>query len=278
MRAHYAFSVIALSGLILAGCSTLPGDDGVAATTGEWLTRSGEAIGAQSRRLAEWFGRDEASDDEAMRPELLEERQTLLDQPYIDPLTRYLETHAEDPRYADVLTDLSHERDRRCAAIANKYAERPASRENLALYRRGYLYSCPAEVNAFYARVRKEEVRRPVARPRPESAPEPETDDALLAEHDEQVEEVLDRRKSNDCYLLFTIRNLGEAKEVCRTPAEQGDARAQRHMGSMAELEGQLEEAMRWYRRAADNGDAQARERLEAVAASSRDAGDEDAR
>ena len=278
MRAHYSFSVIVLSGLILAGCSTLPGGDRVATSTGDWLTRSGEAISAQSRRLAEWFGRDEASDDEAIRSELLEERQALLDQPYIDPLTRYLETHAEDPRYAEVLTELSRERDRRCAAIADKYAERPASRENLALYRRGYLYSCPAEVNAFYARVRQEEARRPVARPRPERASDPEMDDVPLAEHDEQVEEALGRRKSNDCYLLFTIRNLGEAKEVCRTPAEEGDARAQRHMGSMAELEDQLEEAMRWYRRAAGNGDTQARERLEAVAASRRDAGDEDAR
>ncbi|WP_299236262.1 hypothetical protein [uncultured Halomonas sp.] len=278
MHAHYSFSVIVLSGLILAGCSTLPDGDRVASSTGDWLTRSGEAISAQSRRLAEWFGRDEASDDEAIRSELLEERQALLDEPYIDPLTRYLETHAEDPRYAEVLTELSRERDRRCAAIADKYAERPASRENLALYRRGYLYSCPAEVNAFYARVRQEEARRPVARPRPERASDPETDDVPLAEHDEQVEEALGRRKSNDCYLLFTIRNLGEAKEVCRTPAEEGDARAQRHMGSMAELEDQLEEAMRWYRRAADNGDTQARERLEAVAASRRDAGDEDAR
>ncbi|MBF7054388.1 hypothetical protein IOC61_13865 [Halomonas sp. KAO] len=278
MRAHFSFSVILLSGLILAGCSMLPGGDGVAASTSEWLARAGEAVSARSRRLAEWFGREEASDDEAIRSALLEERQALLDQPYIDPLTHYLEAHAEDPRYADVLTDLSRERDRRCAAIADKYAERPANRENLALYRRGYLYSCPAQVNAFYARVRQEEANRPVARSRPERAPEPETVDAPLAERDEQVEEALSRRKSNDCYLLFTIRNLGEAQEVCRMSAEEGDTRAQRHMGSMAELEGQLEEAMRWYRRAADSGDAQARERLEAVAAAIRDADDEDAR
>ena len=268
MRASSLLSVITLLGLMLGGCTSLPDRETVASTSNDWLTRSGEAISAQGQRLAGLFGRDDA-EQAALARERREERQALFDQPYIDPLTRYLEKHGEDPRYAEVLTDISQERDRRCAAVADEYAERPISRETLARFRRGYLYSCPAEVNAFYARVRQQEARRAAAAPAPDAV---ETPAEPLAERDERVEEAVDRRQANDCYLLFTIRNLGKAREACRVPAEQDDPRAQRHMGSMAELAGEREEALRWYRRAVSNGDDQARERLEALTASPGDA------
>jgi len=274
MRASTLLSVITVLGLTLGGCTALPDRETVATTSNEWLTRSGEVISAQGQRLAGLFGDDDA-EQVVMAGELREERQALFEQPYIDPLTRYLEEHAEDPRYAEVLTDISRERDRRCAAIADEFAERPANRETLARYRRGYLYSCPAEVNAFYTRVRQQEARRAAVAPAPDAGDAPAEP---LAERDERVEEAVDRRQANDCYLLFTIRNLGKAREACLAPAEQDDPRAQRHMGNMAELAGEREEALRWYRRAVSNGDSQARERLEALTASPGDADSEGTR
>ncbi len=166
MRASTLLSVITVLGLTLGGCTALPDRETVATTSNEWLTRSGEVISAQGQRLAGLFGDDDA-EQVVMAGELREERQALFEQPYIDPLTRYLEEHAEDPRYAEVLTDISRERDRRCAAIADEFAERPANRETLARYRRGYLYSCPAEVNAFYTRVRQRRRGVPPPHPRP---------------------------------------------------------------------------------------------------------------
>ncbi|NWN81418.1 MAG: sel1 repeat family protein [Halomonas sp.] len=257
MRANALLPLMIVLGQILGGCTVLSDDESVAA--------------AASTRL--------------------EERRALFDQPYIDPLTRYLETHGDDPRYAEVLTAILVERDRRCAAIADEYTQRPVNRETLARYRRGYLYSCPADVNAFHARVRAQDASRATTAPQPEEEPESEEmeedevaqdSDALdasvasLAERDKRVEESLERRQRNDCYLLFTIRNLGEAREACREPAEQGDARAQRHMGSMAEIKGNRQTAVRWYRQAVDNGDAKAGERLEALTATVPDAKDID--
>lgn len=256
MRANVLLPLMIVLGQILGGCTVLSDDESVAAAS----TR-------------------------------LEERRALFDQPYIDPLTRYLETHGDDPRYAEVLTAILVERDRRCAAIADEYTQRPVNRETLARYRRGYLYSCPADVNAFHARVRAQDASRAATASQPEEEPESEQmeevegaqdSDALdasvasLAERDKRVEESLERRQRNDCYLLFTIRNLGEAREACRGPAEEGDSRAQRHMGSMAEVKGDRQEAVRWYRQAVGNGDAKAGERLEALTGTVPDAKDID--
>lgn len=263
MRASSLLSVITVLGLTLGGCTTLPDRETVAATSSDWLTRSGEAISAQGQRLAGLFEGDDAESG-ALTQERREERQALFDQPWIDPLTRYLEEHGEDPRYAEVLTDISRERDRRCAAIADEYAARPANRETLARLRQGYLYSCPAEVNAFYVRVRQQEPQRAVAAPAPVAVEAPAEP---LEERDAQEEEAVDRRQANDCYLLFTIRNLRQAREACLVSAEQEDPRAQRHLGSMAELAGEREEALGWFRRAASNGDSQAKARLEALTA-----------
>ncbi|MFO7648074.1 hypothetical protein [Halomonas campaniensis] len=254
-------SLVAACSLLLAGCAGLPDGQDVLSTSSEWLSRSGEVISTQGQRLARLAGGPEDEPlDEAEREAEVE---ALLAQPWIDPLTRFLEAHGDDPRYADQLVTLSRERDRRCAEVAKRYRERPATREHLDRYRRGYLYSCPADVNAFFARVREREASTAMAAPTPppaESAPAPR-----VAE-EADVEQAVDRRQANDCYLYFTIRNFQQAREACAGPAEQGDARAQHHMGSLEELDGDTASAIRWFRRAADNGDERAATRLEALA------------
>lgn len=248
--------------LLLGGCAALPSGDAIVTSSGEWLSRTGEAIGAQRERLADRFSRD---DDDLAAQEA--EVEALLAQPWIDPLTDFLEANAGEPRLAESLVVLSRERDRRCAAIAEEYAERPANRETLARYRRGYLHSCPADVNTFHARVREEEARlAAVSTP----APEPREDES----ESRREAQAMARRDASDCYLYFTIRNLQQAREACAAPAEQGDARAQHHMGSLAELAGEREEALGWLQRAADGGDEAAAARLEQL---SRAGGDETA-
>ena len=249
--------------LLAGGCASLPSGDQVLSTSGEWLSRTGEVIGAQRERLSERFARGDDTDPAEREAEV----EALLEQPWIDPLTRYLEAHAEDPERADALVRLSRERDRRCAAIAEEYAERPANRETLERYRRGYLFSCPAEVNAFHARVRDAEAAARAAAPPSREAGEPAGEVPAQSEAgDARQEAAVARREASDCYLYFTIRNLQQARQACAGPAEQGDARAQHHMGRLAELAGEDEQALTWFRRAADGGDEQAAARLEALA------------
>src|SRR5690554_7416145 len=97
--------------LLAGGCASLPSGDQVLSTSGEWLSRTGEVIGAQRERLSERFARG----DDTAPAEREAEVEALLEQPWIDPVTRYLEAHAEDPERADALVRLSRERDRRCA-------------------------------------------------------------------------------------------------------------------------------------------------------------------
>ncbi|SDO76434.1 hypothetical protein SAMN04487957_11162 [Halomonas shengliensis] len=266
MRAILLLSLVTGLALALGGCQSLSDRESVAATSSDWLARTGEAISAQGERLGELFsGRD--GDGEAQAAARAEERRALFDQPWIDPLTRYLETHGNDPDYADVLPEIARERERRCAAIGAEYAQREATRETLARLRRGYLYSCPGEVNDFHARVREREAQRATRRSAAVAAQEPPGAPAEAApeQPDADLEEALDRRQANDCYVFFTIRNFRQAREACLAPAKRGDPRAQRHLGSLAELDGDREAALRWYRKAVAGGDAQAGERLEAL-------------
>lgn len=266
MRAIRLLPLVTGLALALGGCQSLPDRESVAATSSDWLTRTGEAISAQGERLSELFsGRD--GDSTALAAARAEERRALFDQPWIDPLTRYLETHGDDPAYADVLPEIARERERRCVAIGEEYAQRAATRERLARLRRGYLYSCPGEVNDFHARVREREAQAATPRPAAVAAQEPPGEPAVAApeQPDGDLEEALERRQANDCYVFFTIRNFRQAREACQGPAERGDPRAQRHLGSLAELDGDREAALRWYRKALAGGDAQAGERLEAL-------------
>ena len=81
------------------------------------------------------------------------EVQLLFDQQHIDPLTRYLEKHANDPARADHLTRVRTERDRRCGEIAGRYATKSANEANLDKLKRGYAYSCLPVVEEFATRV-----------------------------------------------------------------------------------------------------------------------------
>ena len=235
--APLAISILAL----LAGCSSLPDRQILVDRSSDLLSRSGEVISSQTQRLAELTG-GKASQREA-------EVDALFAQPYIDPLTRYLEEHEDDSRFASYLDRVAAERDRRCAEIAQQYRSRAATTENLNRYRRGYLFSCPDDVSAFADRV---EQARSIERQASQASSPPQPG----ATPEAPLDQAVSRRQANNCYLYFTIRNLQRARDNCEQPATAGDAKAQHHMASLARSNEDFASARQWAQRSAQQGHA----------------------
>ena len=141
------------------------------------------------------------------------EVEALLAQPYVDPLTRYLQRYADDPTRAMYMELIKDERMIRCREAAEKYEKLPKTAANLEKMRAGYEFSCPKEVEDFAALV---------------------TD-----------------LKNSDCYLLTKLHNYREALEPCLVPANNGDVRAQLNMAVIARELQQYAAAFHWARLAA---------------------------
>jgi TPR repeat protein len=167
------------------------------------------------------------------------ERQALFDQPYIDPLTDYLEAYAGDTERASIVRQVEDERERRCESIAGQYASEPATEAVLERYRAGYSYSCPEQVSAFAERVSRDDPGDDIAEPvtdAPGKSPDsPPTDEQALG----------------DCYLLTSIRNYSAAREACLEPAQAGDTRSQANMALIAHAFEDYASALEWAEKAA---------------------------
>ena len=158
----------------------------------------------------------------------------LLDQPLIDPLTRFLQQHAATHADTTGYQRIARERDSRCRAIGTRYERRAATADNLQALRNGYQYSCPGQVEAFAQRVSRE-------------AAEPTTtaEDAPAT--------TLPPQASN-CYLLFAISNFQQAVPACTAAAEAGDAKSQHHLASILRTNRATTEALHWARQSAAEG------------------------
>lgn len=168
----------------------------------------------------------------------------LFDQPYIDPLTRYLERYSANRARADFIDQITEERDRRCADIAARYEEQPRNLETLERYRRGYDYSCPEDVAAFEALVQG--VVQGVDKPDPGVQP------AVSPTKPTIPAETLSDAQRNECYLLTKIRNFNEAKALCLKPAEAGDVRSQLNMAVTSQALRDYPQALHWAQLVAD--------------------------
>lgn len=173
-------------------------------------------------------------------PDPAREIEVLFAQPYIDPLTRYLQQHEDDALRAEYLPQVLQERDRRCDTIAQRYATRPLTRQTLEQYRAGYDYSCPAQVAAFERRLAEVTSAAPVAQ-KPTAVAK-----TAAGAHGGGSTQL------HDCYLLTSIRNHGEARQACLEPAERGDARAQYNMALIARALEDYTDALHWAHMAAD--------------------------
>ena len=191
--------------LFLSGCASVDGDR-LSKASSDLLERTGQVM----KKIV-----NPKTPNSYQR-----EQRALFDQPYIDPLTEYLAEHRDDPSRASVLHNVERERDLRCEAIADEYANEPATNAMLQRYQAGYRYSCPGEVAAF-----AERVKRQPSTPEPEPRAEPEPATVDVADESGVSDQAL-----SDCYLLMAIRNYSEAREACQGPADNGDVRAQSNM------------------------------------------------
>ena len=191
---------------------------------------AGCAVLPEPLRPAAWQRTDSALQAEVER---------LLDQPYIDPLTRFLQQHAaqhgDDPGYRR----LARERDSRCRAIGTRYARQSPTEDNLQSLRNGYQFSCPEQVQDFARRVAE----------RPAPAAEPSAADAPKPSARPQAS-----TQANDCYLLFAIRNYQQAQPACTQAAEAGDARAQHHLASLLRSNRAFTDALYWAEQSSSGG------------------------
>ena len=233
--------------LLTSGCSSLPDREQLAERSGALLSRSGEVISEQGQRIAR-FASSLVSDDEHTA-----EVDALFAQPYIDPLTRYLERYQDESAAARHLDRVAAERDRRCQVIADSYQQRAATRENLERYRRGYLYSCPDDVSAFARRLSANPQQHAQAQQPPAPVTPPARQSTPAADSDRQ-QQAVNHRQRNNCYLYFTIRNPQQAREYCQQPATAGDAKAQHHLASLARSAADYSTARQWARQSAEQG------------------------
>lgn len=210
----------ALSALLLtcclAGCATSPEDPSPWSSARELGQR---LIGANGGNAAD--------------SELFEQAERLLDQPLIDPLSRFLDQHAASHAHDQSYQRILDERNSRCRAIGTRYARHAPTAENLALLRSGYRYSCPEQVDTFAQRV----AVNPVVAPPPAATPSPLT--------------ARQRSQANSCYLLFTIKNYQQALPICTEVAERGDPKAQHHLAEILQLNREPVQALHWARRSA---------------------------
>lgn len=170
----------------------------------------------------------------------------LFEQPYIDPLTRFLNNHGKDASRADDLSRVRQERDRRCGEVAERYRSRAANSSSLNKLERGYRYSCAQVVDAFAARIKAAGVSTQAAA---HSAVKAEAGETELAVESAAMASVrIDSGAAENCYLLFGIKNYRDAQAACGPPAEQGDARSQYNLGVIYDTLNDTAAAQKWTR------------------------------
>ncbi|HIQ53357.1 MAG TPA: hypothetical protein EYH51_08860, partial [Pseudomonas pachastrellae] len=235
MRIHT--TVLLVLALALGGCQTLSDQNSV-------FGRSSDAIKTQAQKLAD-LAASITGDPQAEARHA--EVETLFDQAYIDPLTRYLNEHTDDPAYRDYVPVVRAERDSRCRAIAYRYNSQPATRDALQRLKAGYTFSCPDVVDEFAKRVPA--TGSSGAQTAAAGAPAA----GSSASSNGQVGR---SAQAQECYLLFAIRNYQQAEPLCRTAAHAGDAKARHHLAAISNSNGNQTEALRWARLSADQGQA----------------------
>lgn len=237
---------------LISGCASLKDQDFLASSS-DFFDRAGKALGKIGQPTAK-IARDA-------------EVQTLFDQPYIDPLTKYLNQHEGDASRSEQLVQVRAERARRCDVIAKSYEARPLTRKQVVRYRAGYGFSCPEDVEAFalrYDEKRRQELEEARLAEAAEEAKEQTEDEVAHADEEAATDSAnvsavppAVSQRLNDCFLLTAIRNFSDALEACRTPAENGNVRAQTNMATIAYALQHYDEALDWAKRAApESGDA----------------------
>lgn len=255
----YQLLVILFVVMLLSGCESLQRERFLEASSVLW-GRAGAAFKGIGQ--PEPAPEPEPAPAPAPQNDFSSELPPLFEQPYIDPLTRYLNQHQGDESRSDMLAEVRHERDKRCSIIAHRYAAKPISQEALDLYRVGYLFSCPHDVSVYAERLEKLQVEvsenvdgdATTASTKDAEPVASSTDSAPSSSRDIVPGTVAGGPPSqqlSDCYLLTTIRNFSGASKACLQPAEAGNVQAQTNMAVIAHSLRDYATAHHWALRAA---------------------------
>lgn len=218
---------------ILSGCATLEPKQ-ILAQSKDWLEKTGNRLYQTTAPATS------AEEYDA-------EVQALFEQSYIDPLTDYLNQYSDDEARAMPLREVSAERRARCQKIAEKYTQRPLNQQSLDRYQSGYHYSCPNDVKAFAEQLAFATIaERATELEKQESPSDTSLQQAALAEIAPEIVTNVNKDQISECYLLTTISNFREAKQVCKNPAEEGDVRSQLNMALIHKALSEYTQALQW--------------------------------
>jgi len=217
----YALTMILLT-LLLSGCETSQRRD----QAGNLIKHSKDVIKTTVNNA---LGNDQSI-------------QQLFAQPYIDPLTRYLEQNHGRADLSAELNTVKTERDRRCAAIAQRFNSQPITKANLDRYRAGYQYSCANDVAAYEQRLSSVATLNTTDN----------TTDSIQSSTSTQTTRAAPTSDPlKECYLLVSIRNYHEALKACQAPAENNNTSAQTQMALVHYALKNYDQAIRWANQAA---------------------------
>lgn len=154
-----------------------------------------------------------------------QELAALLAQPYIDPLTDYLQRHQNDTQAAEHIKRIRQEREMRCAVVAKRFNAQEVTEASVSRFREGYAYSCPQQVDNYAAQL----------------PPAPAPVQTIDSAETEQLES-----PQHDCYLLTAIKNYHEALTACQQPAQDGDTQSQTNLALIYHALERYDEAQQW--------------------------------
>ncbi|MCP4702471.1 MAG: hypothetical protein GY862_37270 [Gammaproteobacteria bacterium] len=211
-----------------------------------------------------------------------QEMEELFSQALIDPLTKYIEKYRDD-KYSYVEEVLA-EREKRCEQIELRYQKREKTRANLIKLTGGYDYSCPQVVERFTKAMAQEnsqgkEIQEPAVASSEQLSSEQPSSEQPSSEQPSS-EQPSSEQPGAATELSPPEPKAADKTLACRTAIEQQDSAAifencltaqedpdvQFKLGELyAKGTGtarDFEEAAKWYRLAAEQGNARAQHNL----------------
>ncbi len=205
------------------------------------------------------------------------EVEALFEQKFIDPLTQYIEKYADDDSKRKHLALIQEERDKRCEKIADWYAKKEPTEENLLRLKGGYAYSCMPLVVAFTERVSSAASEATQMLPPADEAENalPDSDERVVSETEPQQTTLTESspeaqppmpQQAQACQQSMAQNHYAQMAEYCPALAQQGDVKAQLMLAKMyADGKGVAQsdqETVKWYQMAAKQGDKTAQSAL----------------
>ncbi len=188
-------------------------------------------------------------------PKTSSDTQALFAQPYIDPLTDYLEQHPNASQ--DLQARIHAEREKRCAEVAVLYQQRDKTTAQLNKLRTAYQRSCPHLIEAFARQLPPATPQAPpqtMATSAATAASEMAIDSPSYAAYRQQALQSCLQALSDTAWLTVI--------KPCKDLAKHRDAMAQTYLGRVYFQHQQPQQAAHWWQQAAAQGMAQAQYHL----------------